>query len=497
MTGWLRRLGPGLNWRLIAPVIGGALLAVGLGMVVCVVVALGDGGEGLAAFGLPAAVLIPLSAALLFSERRLRSMPLRPRDGFFAVTMGWLLAAVVGTVPFLLQGTFERPVDAFFESMSGFTTTGATMLGDIEAEPAAILMWRSISQWIGGIGIVVLVVAIAPATGMASQRVFYAETSGVTAERLTARIADTAKIIFGIFLVITGVGFLAYWIAGMTPWDAVNHTFTSVATAGFSTRNASIGAFDSLAIEIVAIALMTAGGINFAFYWLALQGRDRIWPQASEVRAYLLILLASILVATLTVWLSTDDAALGESLRGAAFSVTSILTTTGYTTVDFDAWHEFGRMHLLLLMFIGGCAGSTAGGMKVIRVMLLGKAAAQEVQRQLRPRAVQVLRIRGRVYPEEVRRGVFGFFSIYIITFAVGVLALAAVGMDTMTSISGAAATLNIIGPGLGDIGATENYAAIPEGGLWLMTLFMLIGRLEVFTLLVLLTPAFWRPNVA
>jgi trk system potassium uptake protein len=491
------RLGPNLNWRIIVPVISGTLFAVGLGMALCFAVAVVGGDGATAAFGIPAAVAIPLGAGGVASERRLRSMPLRARDGYFSVTMAWMVAAAAGAVPFLMHGTFERPVDAFFESMSGFTTTGATLLSKIEAEPDAILLWRSISQWLGGVGIVVLVVAIAPATGLATQRVFYAETSGVTAERLTPRIAETAKIIWVVYLVITGLGFVAYWVAGMTPWEAVNHILTTVSTGGFSTRTASIAGFDSVAIEVAAIVFMTAGGVNFAFYWLALRGRDRLWPAAAEVRAYLLILAAATIIMTIALLADQEGARLGNAVRASAFTVVSVATSTGYTTVDFDEWHDFGRLGLLTLMFVGGCAGSTAGGMKVIRVVLLAKAVGQEVQRQLQPKAVQVLRVRGRVYPEDVRRVVMSFFALYMTVFVAGTLVMAALGLDPLTSAAGVAATLNVIGPGLGDLGASENFAVVPGAGRWFLSALMLIGRLEVFTVLVLLTPAFWRPNVA
>ncbi len=491
------RPGPNLNWRIIVPVVAGVLLAVGLGMAVCCAVAVVGGDGGVAAFGIPAAVALPLAAAGVASAGRLRSAPLRARDGFFAVTAAWVVAAATGSVPFLLAGTFAAPADAFFESMSGFTTTGATLLAEVEREPDAILLWRSLSQWLGGVGIVVLVVAIAPATGLVSQRVFYAETSGVTAERLTPRIADTAKIIWGIYLTLTVLALTAFWVAGMTVWDALNHSFTTVATAGFSTRTASIGAFDSLAIELVAIVFMAASGVNFAFYWLALRGRDRIWPQAAEVRAYLVVLVVATGVVTGALVLLEDGPGLGEALRGAGFTVVSIVTTTGYTTADFDEWPDFARLALLALMFVGGCAGSTAGGMKVIRVMLLGRAAAQEVQRQLQPKAVQVLRVRGRVFSDEVRRGVFAFFGLYLTVFLVGTLVMTASGLDLVTAAASVVATLNVIGPGLGEVGAAENYAAVPEGARWFLSALMLTGRLEVFTVLVLLTPAFWRPNVA
>ena len=491
------RLGPNLNWQVIVPVVSGALLAVGLGMAVCFVAALAGDGGGAAAFGWPALVTIPLSAAGVATGGRLRSTPLRARDGFLSVTLAWVAAAAVGAIPFLLHGTFDRPVDAFFESMSGFTTTGATLIADVERQADAVLLWRSLSQWLGGVGIVVLVVAIAPATGLASQRVFHAELSGPTAERLTPRIAQTAKIIWAIYLVLTFLGFLGFWLAGMTPWEAINHGFTTVATGGFSTRTSSLAGFDSLAIELVAIVFMAAGGVNFAFYWLALRGRDRLWPQAAEVRAYLLILVWATVALTATLLIADDTAGVGGALRESGFTVVSVVTSTGYTTVDFDSWHDFGRLALLALMFVGGCAGSTAGGMKVIRVMLLAKAAGQELGRQLQPKAVQVLRVRGRVFGEDVRRGVLAFFLIYMLVFAAGTLVMAALGLEPLTAASGVIATLNIIGPGIGDLGVSESYAVVPEAGRWFLSALMLVGRLEVFTVLVLLTPAFWRPSVA
>ncbi|HYF24570.1 MAG TPA: TrkH family potassium uptake protein [Baekduia sp.] len=492
-----RRLGPNLNWQIILPVISGTLLAAGVGMAICFGVALAGGEGGTAAFGIPAAAAIPLGAAGLAGAGRLRSMPLRPRDGFFAVTAAWVIAAAVGAVPFLVEGTYDRVGDAFFESMSGFTTTGATLLAEVEREPDAILLWRSVAQWIGGVGIVVLVVAIAPATGLATQRVFHAETSGVTAERLTPRIADTAKIIAGIYTALSLAAFGAFWVAGMTPWDAVNHGLTTIATGGFSTRTASLAAFDSLAIELVAIVFMIAGAINFAFYWLALRRRDHLWPQAAEVRAFLLIILGASTVVSGILILDADGPSAAEAVRQATFTVASIASSTAYITADFDQWPEAARLGLFALMFVGGCAGSTAGGLKVIRVVLLGKAAAQEVQRQLRPKAVQVLRVRGRTFSEEVRRGIFAFFTLYLFVFATGTFVMGALGLDVITAASSSAAMLNVVGLGLGDIGATENFAVVPEAGRWFAILLMLMGRLEIFTVLVLLTPAFWRPDVA
>ena len=490
------RFGPNLNWQIIVPVISGVALAVGVGLVVCLAVAIIGGDGGVLAFALPAAVVIPPAALGLRSAPRLRSMPLRPRDGFFAVSAAWIVAAAIGAVPLMIEGTLERPLDAFFESMSGFTTTGATLLTRVEPQPDAILLWRSTMQWLGGVGIVVLVVAIAPATGLATQRVFYAETSGITAERLTPRIADTAKILWGIYLTMTALGFVAYLLAGMGAFDAINHVFTTVATGGFSTRTASIADFDSLAIELVAIFFMVAAGVNFAFYWRALRG-PTIWPQAAELRAYLIILAGATIAATASLQLNEHPGGLWQSLRDATFSVTSVMTTTGYTTADFDTFNDFARTLLLLLMFAGGCAGSTAGGLKVIRVMLLAKTTTQEIHRQLQPKAVQVLRTRGRVFSEDIRRGVLGFVFIYLTVTVIATFGMLASGLDFLSALASVIATLNVIGPGLGDVGATDNYEAVSPAGRAILTFTMLAGRLEVFTVLVLLTPAFWRRSIA
>ena len=482
-----------LNWQVILPALALVLVAAGLGMAVCLGVALAYGDGATRAFALSTGISLALAAAAYWGSRRFAPAPFRARDGFFAVTAAWLLAAVIGALPFLFAGTFSRTPGAFFESMSGFTTTGATLIGDIEAQPHAILLWRSLTQWIGGIGFIVLVVAVAPATGLVSQRFFYAETSGVTAERLTPRIADTAKIIWGIYLVLTTAGFLAYVLAGMSPFEAVNHIFTTVATGGFSTRGPSIADFDSLGIEIVAIVFMMLGGVNFAFYWRAIRGGDPAFPQLAEVRAYLVILAGASLAVAVSLLAAGDADGVGEALRSGSFTVVSITTTTGYTTADFDLWNDFARTALLALMFVGGCAGSTAGGLKVVRIMLLAQSAGQEIKRQLQPKSVQVLRIRRRVFSEEIRRNILGFFYIYMLVFAAATIALTAAGLDIVSAASGAAATLNVIGPGLGVIGAVENYEAVPSAALWVLDACMLIGRLEVFTVLVLLVPAFWR----
>ena len=489
-----RRGGRGiaLNWGIVLPVLGGVLVSVGLGMAVCVVVALGYGDGGALAFGVTGAVVAAAGVLGLLAARRLEQGPLRARDGFFAVTMAWLVASVAGAVPFLLTGTFSQPVDALFESMSGFTGCGATLLPDVEAEPHAILFWRSLSHWLGGVGIVLLVVAIAPATGLASQRVFFAESSGPMVERLTPRIADTAKIIWGLYLTLTVLAGVSYLLAGMGPFDAVNHAFATVATGGYSTRTESLGAFDSLSIELVAIVFMALSGVNLVFYWRVLRGGP-LWPQLAEVRAYGLIILIATTLVTVSVLVAGDVASFGAALRASGFTVVSMVTSTAFITEDFDLWNDFARLTILGVMFVGGCAGSTSGGLKVVRIMLLGKTAGQEIRRQLQPRAIQVLRMPGRVFSEDARATVLGFFYIWVTVWAFGTLVMTAVGLDLVSSATAVAAALNLAGAGLGQVGAVENFAAVPSGGRVVLSALMLIGRLEVFTVVALLMPAFWR----
>lgn len=479
------RLGPSLT--LVGFVLGGVFVACGVAMLACGVVALGDG-EAVVAMSIPGVATLGLGLACLMvaKPQTQRGLTVRPIAGFAAVTLAWVGAGIVGAIPFLAAGTFGSPLDAFFEAISGFTTTGSTLLADIEAEPDAILLWRSLSQWLGGVGIVVLVVAIAPTSAPGLQRAFFAETSGITAERLTPRIVDTAKIIGAIYLALSLAATVAYALAGMGVFDAANHAMTTIATGGFSTKTASIAAFDSLAIELVAIGFMVLSGINFAFYWRAAR-RKSLFPQAAEVLAFLGILAAVIAIVGLSVYLADDAANAATSLRDAAFAATSVMTTTGFTTVDFAEWSDFALVAMLVLMSFGACAGSTAGGIKVIRLVLLGKAARQELDRQVQPAAVQVLRFGGHVYGEDVRRAVLGFLLVYALVYVAGSLLLAASGLDPISAISATATTLNMVGPGLGDVGATDNFEAVSPFGRAVVCALMITGRLEIFTVVALL----------
>lgn len=483
---------------IVALVTGGTLSAAGLGMLlVALLAAFGDGRELVPFLATGAAVATVGGVLILLGAGGDRNTTaFRPYFGFLAVTLAWTSAAMVGSIPFLLVGTFSSPIDAFFEATSGFTTTGATLLEDF-SQPDVIFWWRSLMQYLGGIGIVVLVVAIAPVSGSGIQKAFYAEVSGVTAERLTPRIIDTAKILAGIYGVITVAALIAYLAVGLDLFDAANHTMTTVATGGFSTEPFSIGGFDSVGVEMVALGFIIISGVNFAFYWRAIKG-GKLMPQLAEVRIYLIIIAVMITAVTTSVLLS-DDVAGGfwDSLRESAFSVTTVMTGTGYVNSDYDEWNNFARVTFLFLMFTGACAGSTAGGMKVIRIALLLKTARQELERQLRPNQVQVLRMGGQTFSEQVRRAVLAFFLLYVIVFVAGAVVMGSTGVDMVTALSGAATTLNIVGPGLGEIGAFDSFGAIPEPGRFVGALLMITGRLEVFTVVALLAPIFrLRPNM-
>jgi trk system potassium uptake protein TrkH len=381
--------------------------------------------------------------------------------------------------------------------MSGFTPTGATLLAEIEAETPSILFWRSMTQWLGGIGIVVLFVAVAPAIGAGAARLLGAEVSGLTHTRLTPRIADTAKALLVVYLTLSAATTLALLLAGMNLYDAVVHTFTTVATGGFSPKTASIGFYDSFAIEAILIFFMTISG--FSLYYLFYTRRRFDVVLDRELLVYLAIIVGAVLfVWGVLVFEGEYANSWGRALRDSAFTVTSIVTTTGFVTADFDKWDTAAKITLVLLMFVGGCAGSTAGGIKVIRIMVIFRTNFQELFHMVHPRAVTPLRIgghrRGRIIPEEVRVAVLGLFAAWIAVFAQATFLVALQEELTLTTASTAvAATLNVVGPGLGQVGASENFEAVNSFGRVVLTGCMLLGRLEIFTALVLLSPAFWK----
>jgi trk system potassium uptake protein len=490
-----------VNARVVLRVNAGVVLALGSSLLIPLVLSLLYHDGSWESFLLPAAGMIVAGGLGIWATRLRQSSSSRAieylsnQDVYLSVTLAWMLAALLGGVPFLIEGTFHSVVDSAFEAMSGFTTTGATLLSDIEAQTPSILFWRSMTHWLGGIGIVVLFVAVAPLLGVGAARLLGAEMSGLTQPRLTPRIANTAKALVVIYLTISLAETVCLLVAGMPLYDAVVHTFGTVATGGFSSKTASVGFYDSLAIEAIIAIFMTASGVSFSLYYLLYTRRTFDVVLDRELLAYLGIIVVSVFfVWGVLVFEGDYGDELGRALRDSAFTVSSIITTTGYVTADFDKWDTAAKVTLILLMFVGGCAGSTAGGMKVIRILIIFHTILQDIFRMVHPRAVTPLKIGGRVVPEGVRLAALGLFAAWVAIFGAATFLVALQQDLTLTSSASAvAATLNDVGPGLDQVGATESFEIVNPFGRVVLTLCMLLGRLEVFTVLALLSPAFWR----
>jgi trk system potassium uptake protein TrkH len=425
---------------------------------------------------------------------RRQKQELRLRDGFMIVVLFWTALGLTGALPFMLA---EHPhmslTDSIFESISGLTTTGATVIVGLDLLPESILFYRQQLQWLGGMGIIVLAVAVLPMLGIGGMQLYRAETPGPMKDtKLTPRITETAKALWYIYLGLTIVCCIAYWLAGMSLFDAVGHAFSTVAIGGFSTHDASIGYFDSTLIEMVAVVFLLLSGANFALHFVAWRGRSlRAYFHDSEFRYYLLILLlVSVIVSLALHGMHTYDD-WGKAVTRGIFQAVSIGTTAGFTTADYSQWPGFIAIMLLFTSFIGGCAGSTGGGIKVIRFVLLVKQGMREINRLIHPSAHIPVRVGEKIIETRVIDAVWGFFALYVASFTVMYLALALTGLDLMTSFSAVAASINNLGPGLGSVGG--NYSLLNDPAKWILCFAMLLGRLEIFTLLVLLTPAYWR----
>ncbi len=424
----------------------------------------------------------------------LRGAPdLQVREGFAVVALGWFCVGLLGAVPGWLSGQMPSFTDAVFESISGFTTTGASILTDIESRTHGTLFWRALTHWLGGMGIVLLALAILPLLGVGGMQLYRAEVPGPVAERLTPRIRETAKLLWGVYFLLTVLEILALMFAGMGLFDAACHAFATMATGGFSNHNASVGGYASPAVEWIIIVFMILAGTNFSLHYLALTGRWRVYARDEEFRFYAGIIAICTLLVMAVLLPIPFYGSIGETVRRSLFQVVSILTTTGFGTADYLQWPPLAHALLLVLMAVGGCAGSTGGGIKVMRVLILFRHAKMELRRMLHPRAVFTLWFNDRALSPAVQTNVLGFFLLYMLVYVGGVLILTLGGRDLVTSVGATAATLGNIGPGLGLVGPAGNYAGMMPWEKWLLALFMLIGRLEIFTVLVLFLPGAWR----
>ncbi|PLX78709.1 MAG: potassium transporter [Desulfuromonas sp.] len=479
-----------MNIRLTLRILGALLLFLAAALLLPVPFSLyfGDG----AVLPLLSSALVTAVAgfALYLNFQSEKEMSLR--EGFAIVTFGWLAFAIFGSLPFLFSGAIPNPIDAVFETMSGFTTTGSTILQKIEGLPESILLWRALTHWLGGMGIIVLSLAILPMLGVGGMQLFKAEVPGPTADRLKPRIRDTAKLLWVVYVLLTLLETLLLMVGGMNFYEGLCHAFATLATGGFSTRDASVGSFQSAYIDGVITLFMFLAGVNFSLHYHALRGRVQEFWKSEEFRWYLYISLGSILL--LIIWNagSVYDS-FWQNLRYSSFQAVSILTTTGFGTADYEVWPVFGQYLLVFLMFIGGCAGSTGGGMKVARILLLFKHAHLQIFRLIHPRAIRQAKIGNTPVDRDVMQSILGFFALFMGVFVVASFLMAASGLDLVSAGGAVIATLSNIGPGVGSVGPADNYAHVAPFGKIVLTFCMLMGRLELFTVMVLVFPSFWR----
>lgn len=417
---------------------------------------------------------------------------LQHREAFVLVSFLWVACSLMGALPFY-AGLNLSPADAFFESVSGYTTTGATVLSGLDDMPPSILFFRQETQWLGGIGVIVSAIALMPFLGVGGMQLMKAETPGpMKDEKLTPRVTQAAHKLWGLYLSMTGVCALLFWLGGMSFFDAISHSFSTVSTGGYSTHDASVAYFQSPVIELIAVAFMLLGGISFGVHFIALRRFDlREYYRVSEVRVFLALVAVSTVLVALVLMDEGTRAEPFEAFRYALFEVVSVITSTGFAIDDFSLWPSVLPLWIILLGIVGGCSASTAGGIKVVRLMLLAKVTGNELLRLVHPRLVKPVKLNGRVIPENVMGAIWAFFGIYVASYGVSMLLLMYTGMDHVTAFGAVAACINNLGPGLGDVAVT--FMTATDGQKFLMSAVMLLGRLEIFTMLVILLPAFWR----
>ena len=481
-----------MNLRTVLRLIGVLIFFIGLSMSFSLFWSLYLGEPDAGALTLSMGICL-LCGGILYGIGWGSQAPVLRREGIAVVGLGWLLAALFGALPFYFSDATDTFTDAYFEAMSGFTTTGSTIFTDIEVVPLGVLFWRSFIHWLGGMGIVVLFVAILPSLRASGKQLFKSEVPGPAAEVIRPRVSETASLLWRIY-----VGFSAFlacilYMMGMPIYESLCHTFGTMATGGFSVWNKSIGYYNHVGIEVVILFFMIVAGTNFGLYFQVLKGDWKAIFKDVEWRFFMGLIGGAIVLISADLILRHTYQSGFKAVRYAAFQVVSVVTTTGYGTADFEQWSSFSQLILVALMFVGGCAGSTGGGMKVIRVVVVLKQAYIGVQQVIRPHLVRTLKINQVPVENDVRDAILIFFCISLTLILFGSLALTAMGVDLMTSVTAVITALNNIGPGLGAVGPADNFASIPLAGKWLLSFCMVLGRLELFAVLVLVMPAFWR----
>ncbi|MEE4196924.1 MAG: potassium transporter TrkG [Bacteroidales bacterium] len=480
-----------INKKIIIQVLGLLLIIEGFFIALSFFVSLYFNQYDQFALGITSLICVVAGVVIRFTTKN-ASKTINKRDGYIIVSLVWVVFSLFGALPFVISGAIPSYTDAFFETISGFTTTGASILNDIEAMPYGLLFWRSLTQWLGGMGIIVLSLAILPVLGIGGMQLFVAEVPGPTPDKLHPRIKETAKRLWIIYIGFTFAETLLLKIGGMSWFDAINHAFTTMATGGYSTKQASIAHFQSPFIHYVIIIFMFLAGTNFTLSYYALHFKFRKVLRNEEFRYYVgFILFYTVSIAGVLLYF--HDFSLEQSFRDSLFQVVSIITTTGYATADYLLWMPFITVMIFSLMFFGGSAGSTGGSIKIMRVTLLLKNSYQELKRIIHPNAIIPVRMNKKAVPQQIVTNILAFVVIYMLITIIGTIIISSLGYDLDTSVGAVAATIGNIGPGIGMVGPVENYAHFPDFGKWFLSFLMLIGRLELFTVLILFSPAFWK----
>ncbi len=495
---------PRLNFKVILHIMGLLLLVNGGFMLAAVLVSWYYNEDVILQITSAALITCFVGMSLMFTTRG-HSKELKKREGYIIVSFGWIFMALSGTLPYVLSDAIPDFTNAFFETMSGYTTTGATILSDIEVLPKGILFWRSLTHWIGGMGIIVLAIAILPLLGIGGMQLFVAEAPGPSADKLKPRITDTAKRLWLIYVSYTIAETILLRAAGMGLFDAANHALSTLSTGGFSTKNASVAYWnDQPLIQYIIIIFMFLAGTNFVLSYFAFKGKVQKVLKNDEFKWYCFFIASFTIVVSAIIYFRADQTissiahpmVLGEAesaFRHGLFQILTVITTTGFITADYTLWTPFLTVFFFGIMFLGGSAGSTSGGIKVMRHLILIRNGMTEFKRSLHPNAILPVRYNGKSIDKEIVFNILGFFILYMLAFIIGALVFAFMGLDFRTAIGGSAATLGNIGPALGDLGPVNNFGGLPAEGKWWASFLMLIGRLELFTVLILLTPFFWR----
>jgi trk system potassium uptake protein TrkH len=481
-----------VNYKLILNIIGFLVFITGIFMMIGLPFSFYYQTDDVMAIIISSILTSAVGLLTWFFTRNSERKDVGKREGYIIVTFGWILMSAFGAIPFVVHGSIPSYTDAFFETVSGFTTTGASILPRVEVLPYGLMFWRSMTHWIGGMGIIVLSIAILPLLGIGGMQLYQAEVAGPTKDKLHPRVRETAKRLWAIYVLLTTIQIVLLLLGGMNLFDSICHSFGSIATGGFSTKTQSIAYFNSAYIEYVILIFMFLGGTNFTLHYLALHGKINSYFKDDEFKFYLSLIV--ITVISLTAYLIiANGTPIEQTFRNVAFSILSILTSTGFATADYELWAPFSSMFFLIILLLGACAGSTSGGVKMIRYQLLLKNSIAEARRLLHPNAIIPVRHNGKAVPNEILAKVSAFVLTYLAIFVLGSLLLTTTGLDIKTSLGSVAACMANIGPGLGMTGPVGNYSDVAVFGKWLLSFLMLLGRLELFTVLIIFTPYFWK----